>query len=543
MNSDPSTGGRAVGRYEILRPIGRGAMATVHLARQLDLDRHVALKELDRAGTGESPVFATRFLREARLAGSLSHANIVTVYEYFEHDGRPYIAMEHVERGSLRGHLDGLSLSQVIGVLQGLLAALTHAEARKIVHRDIKPENILVTGDGNVKIADFGIAKAYSVMSGTLTATGSTMGTPMYMAPEQATGKPLSIATDLYAVGIVAFEMLFGYVPFGSGDSPIAIIWQHVNDPLPDTRALRPDLDPRLCEWVEQLLAKEAADRPPSAAVALDALEEIALELLGSRWRREAPLLARAEATPAAQPSVPQSPRWPAAIDRPDVADAAAARAPVPVPSSGGATRDAGGETIAPYALREQTEHYGRDYREGPMHDAPAPSPRPRWSITMIALAIAAALLAAGGGYLAFQRDPATAPAVKSQPAGAQAAAARRFATGLDSAFAKLNGIRTSARRRMAAAKTARAQVVEAKTIASAYRTAAATVDRLKPTAAAQGAAVLLGDKLKRAARAYDALAQEARDHRKAQYDAKRYTVGVREAAVVRATRQIQGGG
>src|SRR3954451_19775615 len=157
MNMDPSTTGRVVGRYEILRQIGQGAMATVHLARQLDLDRAVALKELDRLAVRDSSPVASRFLREAHVASSLSHAGIVTVYEYFVHDGRPFIAMEFVEGGSLRRDLPGLILNQIFGLLEDLLAALDHSGSRGVVHRDIKPENMLVTVDGRVKIADFGI--------------------------------------------------------------------------------------------------------------------------------------------------------------------------------------------------------------------------------------------------------------------------------------------------------------------------------------------------------------------------------------------------
>src|SRR5919112_1690198 len=150
---------KTVGRYEILREVGRGGMAMVYLARQTDLDRFVALKELG-AFHASDPSFAQRFLRESRVAGSLSHPNIVTVHDYFDHDGTPYIAMEYVERGSLRPYVGAMSLAQIGGVLEGLLAGLAAAEGHGIVHRDLKPENLMVTADGRVKIADFGIAKA-----------------------------------------------------------------------------------------------------------------------------------------------------------------------------------------------------------------------------------------------------------------------------------------------------------------------------------------------------------------------------------------------
>ena len=152
---------RQIGRYEIDREIGRGGTAIVYLARQVDLGREVALKELSAFHAGDR-LFAERFLREARLGGSLNHPNIVTVYDYFEHDAVPYIAMEYVARGSLRAYDAPLSMAQSLGVLEGMLAGLSHAEARSIVHRDLKPENLMVADDGTIKIADFGIAKALS---------------------------------------------------------------------------------------------------------------------------------------------------------------------------------------------------------------------------------------------------------------------------------------------------------------------------------------------------------------------------------------------
>src|SRR5436305_6944328 len=190
-------------------------MGMVCLARQTDLDRFVALKELG-AFHASDPSFAQRFLRESRVAGSLSHPTIVTVHDYFEHDGTPYIAMEYVERGSLRARVGHMSLAQIGGVMEGLLAGLAHGESHGIVHRDLKPENLMVTADGRVKIADFGIAKATQTAAtgAFLTATGTTVGTPTYMAPEQAMGQEVGIWSDLYSVGVMAWEQIVGRVPF-----------------------------------------------------------------------------------------------------------------------------------------------------------------------------------------------------------------------------------------------------------------------------------------------------------------------------------------
>jgi serine/threonine protein kinase len=289
----PQDGARTVGRYEILREIGRGGMAVVYVARQSDLDRHVALKELGAFHSAD-PAFAERFLRESRVAGALNHPNIVTVHEYFEHDGTPYIAMEYLPRGSLRPLIGQLSLAQIAGVMEGLLSGLSHAAARDIVHRDLKPENLMITAEGRIKIGDFGIAKAYrQVATGQfLTATGTTVGTPAYMAPEQAMAKDIGPWTDLYSVGVIAYELLVGNVPFHDTDAPVAILLRHVNDPIPPPRSINPDLDPGLAEWLEALLEKSPSDRTGSAEEAWDTLDENVLRILGPRWRREARLQA-----------------------------------------------------------------------------------------------------------------------------------------------------------------------------------------------------------------------------------------------------------
>jgi serine/threonine protein kinase len=297
---------KTVGRYEILREVGRGGMAKVYLARQTDLDRFVALKEL-AAFHASDPSFAQRFLRESRVAGSLSHPNIVTVHDYFQHDGTPYIAMEYVERGSLRGYVAQMSLAQVGGVLEGLLAGLAHAEQHGIVHRDLKPENLMVTSDGRVKIADFGIAKATTRMQtgAFLTATGTTVGTPTYMAPEQAMAQEIGPWTDLYSVGCMAHELFTGKVPFHDTDAPMAILLRHVNEPIPPVKSIDPSIDQGTSDWVERLLVKDPKQRTQSAVDAWDEFEEIVIGILGPRWRREARLLESAAQLDTPKPLTP----------------------------------------------------------------------------------------------------------------------------------------------------------------------------------------------------------------------------------------------
>jgi hypothetical protein len=298
--------GRTVGRYELLSQIGRGGMAVVYLARQNDLDRVVAVKQLSVFDTGAHEL-AERFLSESRLAGSLSHPNIVTVHEYFEEAGIPYIAMEYIPRGSLRPWVGKLSLPQLAGVLEGVLAGLAHAEPAGIVHRDLKPENIMVSADGTIKIADFGIAKATQT-TGTarfVTATGIAVGTPEYMAPEQAGGEEIGAWTDLYSVGVIAHELLVGHTPFEGSESPMVILMRHLNERIPSVAELNPDVDPALSDWVDRLLVKDPHQRTPSATQAWEELEEIILKLAGPRWRRQGRL---PEAAPSAATSAQLSP-------------------------------------------------------------------------------------------------------------------------------------------------------------------------------------------------------------------------------------------
>ena len=281
----------ALGRYEVLREVGRGGMATVYLARQVELDRLVALKVLG-ALRDSDPSFRQRFLREARMAGSLSHPNIVTVHDFFEQNATPAIAMEYLRRGSLRPYAGTLTLAQVGGVLEGLLAGLAHAETHGIVHRDLKPENVLVSDDGRVKIVDFGIAKVTNdlQLGGFATSTGIALGTPNYVAPEQAMAHEIGPWTDLYSVGILTFELFVGQAPFADTPEPMAVLLRQINEQVPSLSHFRPDVDPSVSNWVDWLLEKEPSQRPQSAREAWDKLEDRLVGVLGPRWERDATL-------------------------------------------------------------------------------------------------------------------------------------------------------------------------------------------------------------------------------------------------------------
>jgi serine/threonine protein kinase len=277
--------------YEIIRQIGRGGMGVVYLARQPGLQRLVALKELVQVASSD-PSVAARFFREAQVASSLSSPSIVSVYEFFEHTGVPYIVMEYVVGGSLRPHIRQLTTVQAIGVLKGVLSALSHAESHGVVHRDIKPENVLVTGSGAVKLADFGIAKGIrAVATGQFsTATGNVSGTPAYMSPEQAMGEELGPCSDLYSVGVLAYEMLAGPLPFGPRDTPMAIMMRQVRDAFPPPQTANPELPAELAGLIEAMTAKAVRDRPQSAADASAVLEQFAVREYGALWERDAAL-------------------------------------------------------------------------------------------------------------------------------------------------------------------------------------------------------------------------------------------------------------
>ena len=330
-----------VGNYEIVRMLARGGMAVVYLVRQPALDREVVLKRLDLES--DDPALAQRFVREARLAATLDHPNVVTLFDFFEHDGVPYIAMEYVSGGSLRELVGRLDLPQICGVVEGVLAGLGHAERRGIAHRDLKPENVLLTSRGNVKIADFGIARAYNALTQRLTVPGMAIGTPAYMAPEQATNDPLGPYTDLYALGVIAYELLSGRTPF-LADTPVGLLYAHVHKRPPPLADLVEPGHVAVCGWVEWLLAKDPADRPQSAAEAWDALEEVAVAQMGPYWRRTATITAP---VPRAAPEPPAGAEPPTTEEGGPPAEEETRKLPTPTPL-------APGPPVAPHRSRRR---------------------------------------------------------------------------------------------------------------------------------------------------------------------------------------------
>jgi serine/threonine protein kinase len=260
----------AGGRYRVERALGDGAMAKVVLARDAELDRHVAVKLLDERLAADRE-FRARFTREGRLAAGLSHPNVVTVYDAGEADGRPYIVMEYVDGQTLEDRLreqGALDPDEVRAIALQVTAGLEHAHAQGLVHRDLKPGNMIQRRDGTIKIADFGIARG---SHGTeLTEAGAIVGTAAYLAPEQAEGGEITPRTDLYALGAVLHELLTGARPWRV--ESLADLGRRRTEPVPP---LPPHIPADLRNAVTRALAPDPADRPASAAELAGMLGEV----------------------------------------------------------------------------------------------------------------------------------------------------------------------------------------------------------------------------------------------------------------------------
>ena len=300
--------GQQLGNFQLLRRLGQGAMADVYLAQQATLGRRVAIKVL-KSHLAANPMYIKRFQREARAAASLIHANIVQIYEVGNIDQVYYIAQEYVE---------GLNLSQWVArhgapdlrtallVMSQVAAALAKAGQHGIVHRDIKPENIMLTADGELKVADFGLARiTRSGEETSLTEEGMTMGTPLYMSPEQVEGRPLDPRSDIYSFGVTCYQMLAGVPPF-SGSTALGIAVGHlkrVPDPL---EKHRPDLPITLCRAVHKMLAKTPEARYRSALELLRDLRRLEVAYLSEDERSRFPM--DMDSIPSEPPSVSDGP-------------------------------------------------------------------------------------------------------------------------------------------------------------------------------------------------------------------------------------------
>ena len=343
------------GRYRVIRRLGSGGMANVYLAEDEELGRRVAIKVLDEKHANDEQ-FVERFRREAKNAASLSHPNIVSIYDRGEAEGTYYIAMEYIEGRTLKDLIVArgpLPVERAVSYARQILGAVRFAHRKGIVHRDIKPHNVLVDTDGRLKVTDFGIARAGASQ---MTEAGSIIGTAQYLSPEQARGAPVDQRSDLYSVGIVLNEMLTGSVPF-TGDTPVEIAMKHISAvPQPPSTA-RPDLPDDLDLVVLRALAKDPGERFQTA------------EEMDSELGRVAAGLSVTDATADAATAVL------AGSGVSDAAPTAVVRRPPP----------------PPYAPR------GGYYYEEP----PAPSRRSIWPwLLALALVVAAAI----AGLYAYER-------------------------------------------------------------------------------------------------------------------------------------------
>ncbi len=261
-------------RYRLDEKIGSGGMSTVYRAYDPTLERWVAIKLMHR-DISDDPDQLERFRREARAVARLSHPHVVTVIDFGEDDGTPYIVLEYVEGETLKERIRRMGRLPVVEAVAYAIEigrALSAAHGERLVHRDVKPQNVLIDAEGRGKVTDFGIARSLEAHG--LTATGRVLGTTDYVSPEQALGHEVTQQSDVYSLGIVLFEMLTGEVPFGA-ETQVAVAMKHVKEPLPDVQRRRPEVSARLASVLERATAKETANRYATAADMVSDLEEV----------------------------------------------------------------------------------------------------------------------------------------------------------------------------------------------------------------------------------------------------------------------------
>lgn len=262
--------GHDLGQYHITEEIAKGGMATVYLARQKNITRNVAVKVLPRNFTHDD-TFIERFNREVKVIAALQHPHILPVYDFGEYDDMPYIVMAYIDGGTLAERIaqGAMPMPDVLELTRQMADALDFAHSKDIIHRDIKPGNVLLDSNGNSYLADFGLAK---VRENAVDITaGNIVGTPAYMAPEQAGPGDESSRIDVYALGVLVYEMLTGELPYG-GDSPTQVLMAHLTQPVPNIHDSNPDLPDFLQDVIDQAMAKAPSDRYASAGALYNAL-------------------------------------------------------------------------------------------------------------------------------------------------------------------------------------------------------------------------------------------------------------------------------
>ena len=285
------SGERHIGKYIVKRELGRGGMGAVYLAVQPGLGREVAIKELVPSAAAD-PTALKRFLQEAQVMARFSHPNLVQLHDMEQIGAANYIVLEFVRGKSLRDWLNKgeIPMPQVFAVMHGVLQALDYAHRHAIVHRDMKPENVLISDEGAVKVADFGIARLTddSVAPGqTATKTGTTVGTPQYMSPEQVASSKVDGRSDLYSAGIMFYELIVGQPPFTAteADGPFTLMAKHVQAPPKPPSVHRPGLDMRLEEVILKSLSKRPEERYQSGQEFDEAMSKVA-DRLCPGWQR-----------------------------------------------------------------------------------------------------------------------------------------------------------------------------------------------------------------------------------------------------------------
>ncbi|MBI5945974.1 MAG: protein kinase [Chloroflexi bacterium] len=270
--------GENIGPYRIIEQLGQGGMATVFKAYHAALDRYVALKVLHQA-FNQDQAFTARFQREARVVAKLEHPNIVPIYDYSEHEARPYLVMKYIEGDTLKARLNQgpLNSKEIEDVLTSIGSALAYAHRQGILHRDIKPSNVMIAADGVMYLADFGLARIAQAGESTMS-SDSIMGTPQYISPEQAMGKKdLDAGTDIYSFGVMLYEMVVGQVPF-SADTPFSIIHDHIYTPLPLPAKVNPKVPEHVQRVLLKALAKDRLDRYESVEDMMKAFKDAWME-------------------------------------------------------------------------------------------------------------------------------------------------------------------------------------------------------------------------------------------------------------------------